>query len=48
MDYILRDIDRELWIKIKHLCLDEKINIRQLIMILLRQYVEKTGTDNSD
>ena len=39
--YLLRDIPEELWVAAKHVAVDEGLNLRELILKALQEYVDK-------
>lgn len=39
MDYLLRDIPEGLWDKARHRVIDEKINLKELIIRALEEYL---------
>lgn len=39
--YILRNVSDDLWEKAKHICIDDKITMRELITSALSDYVDK-------
>ena len=39
--YLLRDIPKDLWIAAKHRAIDDDISLRDLILIALREYVDR-------
>ena len=40
-NYLLRDIPEELWVAAKHKAVDENLNLRELILKALQEYVDK-------
>ena len=40
--YLLRDIPAELWTAAKHRAVDEKLNLRELILKALQEYLKNT------
>ena len=40
-NYLLRDIPKDLWDAAKHKAVDEGLNLRELLLKALREYVEK-------
>ena len=40
-DYVLRDIPRELWTAAKHKAVDKGMDLRELILAAIREYVSK-------
>ena len=40
-NYLLRDIPEELWIAAKHEAIDKGMNLRELILDAVREYVSK-------
>lgn len=42
-DYILRDIPKELWDRAKHRAVDEGVSLRELILMAVGEYLDKTA-----
>ena len=42
-DYILRGIDKDLWLKVKHYAIDHKMTYKAILLEALVEYLKKRG-----
>lgn len=45
-DYLMLDLDRVFWQKVKHLAIDMNMNVKQLILYLLQNELDMHDKEN--
>ena len=43
MNYLIREVPKELWDALKHRAIDESLSLKDLIIKIFREYLEEEG-----